>query len=127
MTLSQIVGALDLERLTPADAERERVVVESAHASDLLSDVLANAPRGGVVLTIQAHLNVVAVALNADQAAVIFTSGFVPDQGVRDRAAAEGMPLYATRLSTFDVSGRLYELGLRGRAPRGQDPRGEHG
>ena len=113
MTLKQIAAAVELENLTPElDASAG---VSSAHASDLLSDVLANAPTGGVLLTIQVHLNVVAVALHAAQAAVIFTSGMRPDEAVRAKAAAEQLPLYGTAQSTFDLAGRLYALGIRGR------------
>lgn len=115
MTLARIVEELGLRRLTPELADREAVDVGSAHASDLLSDVLARAPRGGLTLTIQAHLNVVAVAVHAEQAGVIFTSGMAPEEPVRARAVAEGLPLYATEESTFDTAGRLYALGLRGR------------
>ena len=79
-----------------------------------MSDVLANAPEGGVLLTIQVHLNVIAVALHATQAAVIFTSGMVPEEAVRERAMAEGLPLFATKQSTFDTAGKLYALGIRG-------------
>lgn len=115
MTLAALVRELDLERLTPVLTAEETADVTVAHASDLLSDVLANAPRGGVVLTLQAHLNVVAVALHAEQTAVIFTSGSSPDETVCRRAVGEGIPLYRTTLTTFDASGRLYALGLRGK------------
>jgi predicted transcriptional regulator len=115
MTLPQIARQLDLEALNPRaslDPVRE---VGQAHASDLLSDVLANAPAGGLLLTIQVHMNVIAVSLHAGLSAVIFTSGLSPEEAVREKAAAEGLPLFATRESTFEVAGKLYALGLRGR------------
>jgi len=114
MTLGPLAQALALENLTPElpDAGAE---VERAHASDLLSDVLANAPGGGLLLTIQVHLNVIAVAVHAGLAGVVFTGGMRPEESVRIRAVQEGIPLLATPLSTFDAAGRLYELGLRGR------------
>jgi len=115
MTLPQIARQLDLEALNPRvglDPERE---VGQAHASDLLSDVLANAPAGGLLLTIQVHMNVIAVSLHAGLSAVIFTSGLSPEEAVREKATAEGLPLFATRESTFEVAGKLYALGLRGR------------
>ena len=115
MTLPQIARQLDLEALNPQvslDPARE---VGQAHASDLLSDVLANAPAGGLLLTIQVHMNVIAVSLHAGLSAVIFTSGLSPEEAVREKAAAEGLPLFATRESTFEVAGKLYALGLRGR------------
>ena len=112
MTLAQIQHALGLGCLTPGlDLGRG---VTSAHASDLLSDALANAPAGGVLLTIQVHLNVVAVALHAQQAAVIFTWGMQPDEAVVQRAIEENLPLFAAAASTFEIAGQLYVLGVRG-------------
>ncbi len=116
MTLQQIAQQLELVPLSPqvpVDAARE---IGRAHASDLLSDVLANAPGGGLLLTIQVHLNVIAVAVHAGLCAVVFTSGQRPEPEVLERAAVEGLPLFCTRESTFDAAGRLYALGLRGRS-----------
>jgi len=115
MTLKQIAESLQLTALTPELATGEAAQISAAHASDLLSDVLANAPGGGLLLTIQVHLNVIAVALHAGLAAVIFTSGLEPEEAVRAKAREEGLPLFATRLSTFDLAGQLYALGIRGR------------
>ena len=116
MTLAQIQHALGLGCLTPGlGLDRE---VTAAHASDLLSDALANAPAGGMLLTIQVHLNVVAVALHAQQAAVVFTWGMQPDEAVVRKAVEEGLPLFAAAASTFEVAGQLYALGVRG-APAG--------
>jgi hypothetical protein len=113
VTVEALARALELRCLTPElDPSAE---VSAGHASDLLSDVLANAPSGGVWLTIQVHLNVVAVGLHAAQAAVVFTSGTLPEPAVVARAVEEKLPLYATGQSTFDVAGRLHALGIRGR------------
>jgi hypothetical protein len=118
MRLNEIARTLGLETLTPTIADgpagSEARQVGRAHASDLLSDVLANAPAGGLLLTIQVHMNVIAVALHAGLSAVVFTSGMVPDDGVRAKAAQENLPLFTTTQSTFDVAGRLYAMGLRG-------------
>lgn len=113
MKLTNIIDTLNLERLTPelADDESE---VSGGYISDLLSDVMANAPRGGVLVTIQAHLNVIAVAVHAELACVVFAAGRRPDDAVRRKAVEEGVRLYATGESAFDVAGCLYEMGLRG-------------
>jgi predicted transcriptional regulator len=119
MTLAEISRELALESLTPSLAGgKDGAPVDKAHASDLLSDVLANAPAGAVLLTIQVHMNVIAVALHAGLAAVVFTSGMVPDEAVKARAADENLPLFSTAASTFDTAGRLYAMGLRGGASR---------
>ena len=113
MTLKDVADALGLRCLTPELNPSPEV--SAGHASDLLSDVLANAPSAGVWLTIQVHLNVVAVGLHAAQAAVVFTSGMLPEPAVVAKAVEEKLPLYATERSTFDAAGQLYALGIRGR------------
>ena len=115
MTLGHIVSSLGLEILTPELTVNGGADVTRGHASDLLSDVLANAPSGGVLLTIQVHMNVIAVALHAGLAAVVFTQGMRPEEMVRLKAVQEGLPLLATAETSFDLAGRLYALGLRGR------------
>ncbi len=112
MKLSEICRELDLRPLTPEITEDPQV--DRGHASDLLSDVLANAPERGLLVTLQVHLNVIAVALHANLAGVVFSSGMVPEEAVRQKAVAERLPLFASRQTTFDVAGRLYALGVRG-------------
>jgi len=114
MKLQKILEELDLTRFRGSPEEEKAIEILGAYASDLLSDVLAHAPRASILVTVQTHMNVVAVALHAEVAAVIFTCGLGPEEAIRKRAALEGLPLYGSELSTFDVAGRLYGLGLRG-------------
>ena len=60
-------------------------------------------------------MNVVSVALHAGLAAVVFTQRLRPEELVRARAVREGLPLLASNESTFELAGRMYALGLRGR------------
>jgi hypothetical protein len=114
MNLNDIATKLSLQYLTPEIPDTGSVNIAAGHASDLLSDVLANAPGGGVLVTIQVHLNVIAVAVHAGLAAVIFGSGRTPEASVKAKAVEEGIRLYVSKESTFDVVGRLYELGVKG-------------
>ncbi len=114
VNLQDIARELGLENLTPElplGADRE---IQGAYVSDLLSDVLANAPKDGVLVTVQVHLNVVAVAVHAELAAVVFAMGRHPDETVRAKAAEEGIVLFASPEPAFEIAGRLYALGLRG-------------
>ncbi len=115
MKLEQIVSELGLTGLNTAATSVAGAEVTRGYASDLLSDVLANAPGGGVLVTLQVHLNVIAVAGHADLAAVVFAGDRRPDDDVIAKAEEEGLPLYVATGDTFDVVGRLYGLGLRGR------------
>ena len=117
MTLQELLSGLDLVNFTPGLAGRLATTqVTAGYTCDLLSDILANAPDGGVAITIQAHLNVVAVAVHSRLAGVILAGGRAPDDEVIARATEEGVPLLGSREGAFDLSGRLYALGLRGSA-----------
>jgi hypothetical protein len=114
MRLEELAQTLGFRQLTPGVLRGDDVT--GGYASDLLSDVLAHAPEGGVLITLQVHLNVIAVASHAGLQAVIFSSDRIPEQDVIDRATGENLCLYASSSDTFEIAGRLYEMGLRGRA-----------
>ena len=114
MQLREITERLELSMLSDEKTVDLSLEVSSGHASDLLSDVLANAPSGCLLVTIQVHMNVIAVALHAGVAAVIFSSGLVPDDEVKKKASEEGLLLFSSKQTTFSVVGRLYEFGIRG-------------
>jgi hypothetical protein len=114
MRLLEMVQALNLKELTAPHAEGADGEITRGYASDLLSDVLAHAPAGGVLVTLQVHLNVIAVAGHAGLSAVIFSCGRVPDGDVIERASEEGLRLYGSPDDTFEIVGRLHGLGLRG-------------
>lgn len=113
MTLQQLAAELELENLTSELTLAARDV-SAGYVSDLLSDVLANAPEDGVLVTVQVHLNVIAVAVHAGLAAVIFAADRRPDEGVRAKALEERIALFVSPRPAFDLVGRMYELGLRG-------------
>jgi hypothetical protein len=114
MRLDLIAQELELSRLNDLPVKERQTEVLRGYASDLLSDVLANAPPGGLLVTIQVHMNVVAVASHAELAGIIFSSGLYPDEAVRRKATEEWLPIFGSQQCTFDLVGRLYELGLRG-------------
>lgn len=114
MNLKQIVEALDLEALTPEPLANSAPEISAGYVSDLLSDVLAHAPVGGILVTVQVHLNVIAVAVHAGLAAVIFAADRRPEPPVIDRAVAENIALFVAKEPAFQIVGQLYSLGLRG-------------
>ena len=113
MTLNEFARELNLTCLTP-EVTAGSADVTAGYVSDLLSDVLANGPAGGVLVTVQVHLNVVAVAMHAELAAVIFALDRTPEEAVRAKAVEEGIALYTSPESSFELVGKLYQLGVRG-------------
>ena len=84
--------------------------VTGGYAADLLSCAMAGAERGNLWLTLQGHLNVVAVATLNELAGVIVTEGKPVSPDALAKADEEGLPILTTMLGTFEVAGRLWEL-----------------
>jgi hypothetical protein len=89
--------------------------VRGGYASDLLSDVMANAQDGDAWVTMQRHVNTVAVAQLKNLAAIVIVNGRQPEPGMVARAAEHEVAVVTTPLPAFDVAGRLFEAGIRGR------------
>ncbi len=112
MTLQEIIAKLDLTLLTnPKDFASIRP--SGGYASDLLSCVMAGAKPGNLWLTIQAHVNIVAVASLNDLSAVIITENASPEAAVIEKANEQGVTLLVSRENTYQVAGKLWELGIR--------------
>ena len=74
---------------------------------------MAGAKHGAIWVTLQAHTNIVAVAALLEMSAIIITEGAQPDQSTIDKAQQEGIVLLSTDKFTYEIVGRLWELGLR--------------
>lgn len=112
MTLQEIIDQLELSCLTQ-EKDFGQISPTSGYTSDLLSCVMAGAAHQGVWVTLQSHINIVAVAALLELSAIIITEGAVPDRDTIAKANDEGISLLATDRSTFYVVGKLWELGLR--------------
>lgn len=109
MQLSQLIDKFGLRALTKIqDCE-----VRGGYASDLLSDVLANAEEGSIWLTHQAHRNVVAVANIKGIAAVVITGGREPHDDLVDVGNQEKVNVLNTEDNSFALAGKLYAAGVK--------------
>jgi hypothetical protein len=86
------------------------VDISAGYASDLLSDVMANCPEGAVWLTLQRHLNVIAVAQLKRIAAIVVTNGGRPDDPVLEKAGEENVSVLVTPLDTFSAAGQIHRM-----------------
>jgi hypothetical protein len=111
MNLQTIIQSLDLKTLTqPQDFGP--IAPSGGYASDLLSCVLAGAKPGCLWITLQGHANVIAVAAMLDLSAVILTENVQPDAETLARANQQSVVLLSTPLTSYEVAGRLWELGV---------------
>ena len=84
--------------------------VDGAYVSDLLSDVMGFAQENQVWITLQVHQNVMAIASLKDLAAVILVKGFEAAENTIRHSDDEQIPILSTNLSTFEITGKLYEI-----------------
>ncbi|MDR0840344.1 MAG: AraC family transcriptional regulator [Christensenellaceae bacterium] len=111
MTVAQLIEPLELTLLTPGtDLER---AVKGGCVCDLLSYVMANGDNGMAWITVQTHLNVIAVASLHEFACVILSDGSAADEPTLAKAAEEGIPVLSSPLAGYTLAGRLYALGIR--------------
>ena len=116
MNLKQIIDSLKLTPITKPNDFSE-ITPTCGYASDLLSCVMSGAAHKSVWVTLQAHINIVAVASLLDLSAIIITEGAKPDEATIAKANEEGITLLSSEEPTFSVVGQLWSLGLRCQAP----------
>jgi len=111
MKLKEVVDKLDLKVEGWGNGlDRE---VTGGYTSDLLSDVIANSKKGNIWITLQIHQNIVAVATLRELSAIIIIGGKEPSPDTLAKAKDEGIPVITSPLTAFELSGRLYALGLQ--------------
>jgi len=111
MKLRQIVKKLALT--VKAGETNLDTEVTGGYAGDLLSCAMAGAHKGNVWVTLQGHLNIVAIASLTVLAGIIVTENKPIAQDTLAKAAEEGIPILATPLTTFEIVGRLWAMGVR--------------
>ena len=116
-SLKEIIKELRLEAVSSAGLADQSVT--GGYAADLLSCAMKGAKKDYVWVTLQSHLNVVAVASLLNLAGIIVTEGNRPDQETIARAEKEGVILLVTPKTTYTVVGELTLMGVRGES---QDP-----
>ena len=104
MTVKELMEQMDLKLLTPqADLSAQ---VSVGYTCDLLSWVMSHGAQGMAWITVQTHMNVVAVASLLEMSCVI-----IPDE-VAAKADEEGVALLSSECTAYELCGRMRELGV---------------
>jgi len=110
MKLSKIVAKLGLVVFSTGARNLEEIEISGGYVSDLLSDVIAGLSKGEIWITIQRHLNIVAVAKLKDAGAILIAKGLRPDESCISKAMEEDVVLLGSELPVFEIAGKLYNL-----------------
>lgn len=110
MKIAEIAEKMGLKLLT--DGLSEDAEVTDGCVCDLLSWVMARGEAGMAWITVQTHLNVIAVACLHDFACVIVPENIEVPQATIEKAKEEGVVLYSSPDTSYAVCCKLYGLGI---------------
>ncbi len=86
--------------------------IEDVYIGDLLSFVIANAKEGTLWLTVQKHMNVIAIAELNDFVGIIFVQDSYPDEDAIQKATELEIPLFLSHKDAYSTAKDLMSLGL---------------
>ncbi len=112
MKLSQIIEKFNLKVV--CDANNLDVEVNNGYVSDLLSDVLGNSEEDDLWITLQIHPNIVAIASMKGLSGIVIINAREPEEETVKKAQEKGVTIMVSQMTAFELSGRLYALGLSG-------------
>ena len=112
MTLNEVKEILDAEVLFGRD--QLGMEVKTAFGADLMSDVLAFAKSGSLLLTGLTNPQVIRTSDILDIAAIIMVRGKKPAPETIRLAEELNIPILSTKYILFETAGRLYEKGIKG-------------
>ena len=90
--------------------DKPKAVIRSAYTSDLLSDVMGHCGDESALITIQNHLNTIAVCTLAGIEAIVICHNRPIPEDMKVAAEREGVAIVTTPLSQFAASVALGEL-----------------
>ena len=109
MTTKELAERLELKGLTKLFDKP----VTGVYISDMVSDVIANAKPGNLLVTVQIHPNVIAAANLVDISGIVVTQGKLPADDVVKMAEKANIAILSTGLNRWQVATKLYEAGIR--------------
>ena len=86
--------------------------IKCGYVGDLLSWVMGKAQENCVWVTVQGHINVIAVSVLVQVGCIIIAEGSQPTEEMITRAKMEGIPIYLSDKPSFEVVRDLIKLGI---------------
>ncbi len=113
MTVGALANLLQAKHMTTGcNVERQ---VTCGGVCDVLSWMLPHGKPGMAWITVQTHMNVIAVAVLKGMAAVVLPEGLTMDDAVLAKAEAEGISVLSTPLTAYEICACMAEAGIPGK------------
>ena len=111
MKVKDLCQMPEFKLLTP-EIDTEKVIT-GGYCGDLLSWVMSHAQRGNAWITVQTHINIIAIATLLELSCIIVPEEIQVDQDTLNKAKEENIPILRSHLNSFEISNLLYEGGIR--------------
>ncbi|MBS4960388.1 MAG: AraC family transcriptional regulator [Clostridiales bacterium] len=86
--------------------------VSGVYIGDLLSWVMGKAKAYNAWITIQGHINVVAVAILSGISCIILSDGSQPEPDMVKKAAEEEIPVLVSNKNSYELACMLHDIGF---------------
>ncbi|PKM66309.1 MAG: hypothetical protein CVU95_11660 [Firmicutes bacterium HGW-Firmicutes-2] len=110
MTINDVQTILKATVVTQSLYENNEVL--SGFVGDLLSVVMGKAKEQCAWITIQGHINIIAVGTLINVGCIIVTEGFKVDEDAIKKANEEDIVIMTTQLSSYEAAALLSRDGL---------------
>ena len=110
MTIKDFLDLTGAKLLTESiDTNRE---ITCGYSCDLLSWVMSHGAAGMAWITVQTHMNAIAVGTLMDMACVIIPEGIAVDQDIVLKADQEGLALIMSEKTAYELCGLMFKSGV---------------
>ncbi len=107
MNITNLIKELNLDVETQVNND---ITFDNVYIGDLLSVVMSNAKENRIWITIQTHLNIVAVAGLIDISAILVVENMDVDEDTVEKANELGIPILTTDKSAYEVACEICKL-----------------
>lgn len=83
--------------------------IKSVYIGDLLSWVMSHSEESCAWITVQTHINIVAVAVLLEMSCVILPEGCKPEQDTLEKAQEEDIPIVLSPWNAYEIACFLKE------------------
>lgn len=108
MNVEKFARELNMRVLT-GDKGLEREIT-GVYVCDLLSWVMSHANKGDAWITVQTHLNTVAVAVLLEIPCIIVPEGIKVEEATIKKASEENIVVLSSEMSAYEICWRAHEI-----------------
>lgn len=103
--ITELFNSDNFKQVTDLKLDKD---VAGVYYGDMLSWVMSHAKENEAWVTIQTHVNIVAVASLLNLSCVIIPEGVEIDQETIDKANATNIPILSTELNAYEIFKHFY-------------------